>query len=84
MGDRTGGSSVDPRTLELECGIKLNLPRWNDMDPAGNPIEVLGIAPKLGIDASPEEFTAVKDPVLDAALEQLRRIPAAEGKPGTR
>jgi len=84
MGDKTGGSSGKPRLLELEGGIKVNMPTWIDMDPAGNPIENVGIAPKVKIEAKPEEFTAVKDPVLDAALELLRKAPKAERKPGKR
>lgn len=82
MGDKTGGSSGAPRTLELEGGIKVNLPRWIDMDPAGNPIENVGVAPKVQIDAKPAEFTAVKDPVLDAALEFLRKAPKSVPGPG--
>jgi len=84
MGDRTGGSSGNPRLIELEGGIKVNLPRWNDMDPAGNPIENVGSAPKVKVEAKPEEFTAAKDPVLDAALEFLRKSPEAERRPGKR
>ncbi len=84
MGDRTGGSSGKPRTLELEGGIKVNLPTWIDMDPVGNRIENVGVAPKVKIEAKPEELTPVKDPVLDAALEFLRKTPKAERKPGKR
>lgn len=84
LGDKTGGSSGNPRLLELEGGIQVNLPRWNDMDPAGRPIENVGVSPKLQIEAKPAEFTAVKDPVLEAALEFLRKQPAGEHKPGKR
>ena len=84
MGDKTGGSSGNPRTIELEGGIVVNLPRWNDMDPAGNPIENVGVAPKVRIEAKSEDFTALKDPVLDAALAYLRKAPASEHKPGKR
>jgi hypothetical protein len=84
MGDKTGGSSANPRRIELEGGIQVNLPRWNDMDPQGKPIENVGIAPKLKIEAKPEEFTALKDPVLDAAFEYLRKLPRAQRKPGKR
>ncbi len=84
MGDRTGGSSGNPRRIELEGGIQVNLPRWHDMDPAGNPIEGVGIAPEVVVKAKPEEFTSVKDPVLDAALALLRKTPKGERKPGKR
>ncbi|MBK8180903.1 MAG: hypothetical protein IPK67_18820 [Planctomycetes bacterium] len=84
MGDRTGGSSANPRRIELEGGIQVNLPRWNDMDPDGNPIEHVGVAPKVEVRAKPEEFTATKDPVLEAALALLRKTPESQRKPGKR
>jgi carboxyl-terminal processing protease len=84
LGDRTGGSSGNPRLIELEGGIKVNLPRWHDMDPAGKPIEHVGIAPKVQLDVKPEEFTAVQDPVLEAALAHLRRQPESGREPGKR
>ena len=54
------------------------------MDPEGKSIEVVGVAPKVKIDAQPAEFTAVKDPGLDAALEHLRKIAKKDRKPGKR
>jgi C-terminal processing protease CtpA/Prc len=71
MGDYTGGSSANPRRIELSCGITVNLPRWLDMDPKGNPIEHVGVKPKKLIKAKPEDFTAEQDPVLEAAIKQL-------------
>ncbi|MHC4163773.1 MAG: S41 family peptidase [Planctomycetota bacterium] len=73
MGDPSGGSSANPRRLELKCGITVNLPRWLDMDPKGNPIEHVGVKPEKLIKAKPEDFTAEKDPVLKAALKYLRK-----------
>ncbi len=84
MGDRTGGSSGNPRLVELEGGIQVNLPRWNDMDPEGHPIENVGVAPKVKVEAKADEFTALKDPVLDAAFASLRKTPKDERKPGKR
>lgn len=84
MGDRTAGSSANPRRLEPGAGIVVNLPRWRDLDPAGNPIEHVGVAPKVKVDAAPSAFTDAKDPVLDAALAFLRKLPASERKPGKR
>ena len=80
MGDRTAGSSANPRRLELDCGIAVNLPRWLDLDPEGNPIEHVGIQPDLPIEADPAEFSDTRDPVLEAALEHLREL--GERKPG--
>ncbi|MHC4578995.1 MAG: hypothetical protein ACYTED_16495, partial [Planctomycetota bacterium] len=73
MGDWTGGSSANPRRLELKCGITVNLPRWLDMDPEGHPIEHVGVKPDKLIKAKPEDFTAERDPVLKAALRYLRK-----------
>lgn len=84
MGDRTGGSSGNPRTIELEGGIVVNLPRWNDTDPEGHPIEGVGAPPKIKVDAKPAEYTNLKDPVLEAALALLRKAPKTEHKPGRR
>ncbi len=84
MGDRGAGSSGNPRRLELECGIVVNLPRWHDMDPEGRPVEHAGVAPEVALAFPPEAFTDDADPVFAAALERLRRIPEAERRPGRR
>ena len=73
MGDWSAGSSANPRRLELPCGITVNLPRWLDMDPAGHPIEHVGVKPQKLVATKPGDFTAERDPVLQAAFEQLKR-----------
>jgi hypothetical protein len=74
MGDWSGGSSANPRCLELDCGITVNLPRWLDMDPEGHPIEHVGVKPEVVIKAASEDFSSEKsDPVLEAALKRARR-----------
>ncbi len=82
MGDRTGGSSGNPRRIELACGITVNLPRWIDMDPEGKTIEHVGVPPDVPIATKPEDFTDTRDPVLEAALEKLRKTPKSERRPG--
>lgn len=84
MGDRTAGSSGNPRRIELGCGIVVNQPRWLDMDPEEHPIEHVGVAPEVQLDFPPEAFTAEKDPVMAAALERLRAQPAPQRRPGRR
>lgn len=84
LGDRTAGSSGNPRRLELACGITVNLPRWLDMDPEGHTIEHTGVAPEVPIQSSPADFTDDRDPVMAAALERLRAIPPGERAPGRR
>jgi hypothetical protein len=72
VGDRTAGSSGNPRHVDAGAGIVVNLPRWIDMDPKGKPIDFVGIQAKIKIDAAPKDFGADRDPVLLAALERLR------------
>jgi C-terminal processing protease CtpA/Prc len=84
MGERSAGSSANPRRLELACGITVNLPRWMDLDPDGKPIERIGIAPDVPVEAARDSFTDESDPVLKAALERLRSAPASERRPGRR
>lgn len=81
MGDLTAGSSANPRRVELACGITVNQPRWLDRDPDGNPVEHVGIAPEKRIEAEPQDFDDEHDPVLEAALEQLRKIAKGKRKP---
>jgi C-terminal processing protease CtpA/Prc len=84
MGDRTAGSSANPRRVELACGITVNVPRWRDMDPAGRPLEHAGIQPEVKLDFPPEKFGEEGDPVLEAALAKLRKAPSSDRKPGKR
>lgn len=74
MGDWTAGSSGNPRRIELACGISVNQPRWLDRDPEGNPVEHVGVKPKVLVEAGPEAFDDTHDPVLEAALKHLRGL----------
>jgi Peptidase family S41 len=71
MGDWTGGSSANPRRLELDCGITVNLPRWLDMDTEGKPIERVGVKPEVLVEAGPKSFNDRSDPVIAAAIKHL-------------
>jgi C-terminal processing protease CtpA/Prc len=42
------------------------------MDPQGKPLDRVGIAPRVKIDAQPEDYAGDRDPVLAAALENVR------------
>jgi len=84
MGDRTAGSSAAPRRLELEGGIVVNLPRWNDCDAAGEPYEDRGVPVQIPITNDPKSFEAGSDPVIEGALERLRKLPSSERRPGRR
>lgn len=85
MGDRTAGASANPRLIErLPGDIKVNLPRWLDLDPRGEPIEHRGVQPQAKIAASAQELRSGRDSVLEAALEHLRKLEPSARKPGRR
>jgi hypothetical protein len=73
MGDPTAGSSANPRRLELPGGILANMPRWLDMTPDGKPFEDLGAQPKVRVEVENYEDFAATDPVVEKALEYLRK-----------
>lgn len=82
MGANTAGSSGNPTQLTLEGGVRVNLPRWLDLDPEGRPIEHVGVPPGIRVGAEPSEFTNQADPVLSDALERLRAMPEKERRAG--
>ncbi len=84
MGETTAGSSGNPRRLELEGDIVVELPTWHDMDPDGRPIEHAGVAPDVVVDYAFGEMGENFDPVLARALAHLREIPVPGRQPGRR
>ncbi|MBI5863487.1 MAG: S41 family peptidase [Planctomycetes bacterium] len=84
MGDRTAGSSGNPKLLTLPGKIAVNLPRWIDLDPSGKPIDTVGVAPAIANPSRESDFSPENDAVLEAALKRLREKPAGERKPGKR
>lgn len=74
LGNRTAGSSGNPRRVMTGGGITVTLPLWLDMDPDGNAIDGLGIAPDVLVNAPGSAFTDQADPVLSTALDRLRGI----------
>ena len=89
MGDRTAGSSGNPRSLDAGAGITVNLPRWNDLDAEGKPFDAIGIPPDIAINTTTAGFSDQDDIVLAAALERLRAGKKFEGialrlRPGAR
>lgn len=71
MGDRTAGSSGNPRQLDAGAGIIVNLPRWNPLDAEGKPFDGIGIPPAVVIDVAQDGFQDDRDSVLEAALQRL-------------
>jgi carboxyl-terminal processing protease len=89
MGDRTAGSSGNPRSVDAGAGITANLPRWNDLDAEGKPFDAIGIPPDVVVDTTTASFSDQDDIVLAAALKRLRAAKKFEGtalrlRPGAR
>lgn len=83
VGDRTCGSSANPRRMEFPGGIAVNVPTWNDMLPDGTPLEDAGAPPEVPVKGDLHAFDA-KDPVMEAALALLRKAPKSARRPGRR
>lgn len=79
MGDRTAGSSGNPRVLDAGAGIQITVPRWNPLDADGEPFDTVGIAPNVVMTANADGFQGKQDPVLSTALEHLRTKAKFEG-----
>lgn len=82
LGARSGGSSGNPRRLELAGGIEVTVPRWVALDAEGVPYEDVGLAPDVRAVFPSEAFGEEHDPVMAAALARLRRLSAEERGPG--
>lgn len=73
MGDRTADSSGNPRQIDAGAGIVVNLPRWIPFDVNGKSFDTVGVQPDIKVQAAPNDFTNTEDPVLAAALKELRK-----------
>ncbi|QDU09234.1 S41 family peptidase [Gimesia aquarii] len=73
MGDRTAGSSGNPRQLNPGAGIIVNLPRWIALDMNAKPLDSVGVQPDVKVKATHDDFTKTQDPILKSALKQLRK-----------
>ncbi|HVR75942.1 MAG TPA: S41 family peptidase [Planctomycetota bacterium] len=71
FGERTQGSSGNPKPVELGNGVTVFLSSWRDMLPDGTMIEGRGIAPDEVVKADARTLKK-GDPVLEAALRWLR------------
>jgi hypothetical protein len=73
VGARTRGSSGNPAAFKLPgVDVTVYYSRWVDMMPDGRPIEGVGIAPDVEVNAAPEAYEG-KDPTWEKALEVLRK-----------
>jgi hypothetical protein len=74
IGQTTQGSSGNPKPHELGNGVVVYLPSWKDLLPDGTCFEGKGIQPDISVEATQGKITTT-DPVLDAALLELRKKP---------
>jgi len=79
LGDRTAGSSGNPKVLEAGAGIRVKVPRWNPLDAQRKPFDAVGISPQVEVTTASDDFRENRDPVLSQALERLRKMDKFEG-----
>ena len=70
IGEKSTGTSGNPKPHELGNGVTLFLPSWRDMDLEGKVIEGKGIEPDVVVKTKTEDF-ALSDPVFLEACKQL-------------
>lgn len=70
VGQRTYGSSGNPKPHALGNGVTVYLPSWREFAPDGTPIETQGIAPDVEMRFSRKEQPG-RDPVLEKATAIL-------------
>jgi C-terminal processing protease CtpA/Prc len=71
VGERSYGSSGNPKPYELGNGVTVWLPSWKDLLPDGTCLEGRGVLPDIGVSTTDAQLKN-GDPVLDAGLKYLR------------
>ncbi|MCG8404886.1 MAG: S41 family peptidase [Phycisphaerales bacterium] len=72
IGERSYGSSGNPKPHAMKNGVAVYIPSWKAMRPDGSCFEGEGIAPDIEVEAKPGKFKN-GDPVLRRALKLLRK-----------
>ncbi|MFN0006274.1 MAG: S41 family peptidase [Planctomycetota bacterium] len=81
VGQRTYGSSGNPKPHELPNGVTIVVPSWQDLRLDGTCFEGEGIAADIEVNVSSDELKE-KDPILERGLAVLReKIAAGLGSP---
>lgn len=75
MGDHSGGSSGNPRSIDLPFDMIVSLPRWIDYRPDGEPVDIQGFQPQIQFTPEPGAFEGKRDDLLVAALARLKQEP---------
>ena len=78
VGQKTYGSSGNPKPHDLGNDVTIMLPSWQVLRPDGSCWEGEGIAPDVAVPCTSRDFET-RDPTLDKALELLRAKIAKQG-----
>ena len=70
MGEKSYGSSGNPKPVRLANGVTVFLPSWVALTPDGEPFEGKGISPDVHVEFPDEPED--QDPLINAALELLK------------
>lgn len=70
IGEKSYGSSGNPKPYDLGNGVTVWLPSWKDLGPDGVCLEGQGIEPDIVVRASAQDLR-VRDPVLEAAVRWI-------------
>jgi hypothetical protein len=71
IGQRSYGSSGNPKPVELANGVTVLLPSWKDMLPDGSVLEGVGVKPDIEVKTDSAQLRS-NDPILETALKLLR------------
>ncbi|MCY3684527.1 MAG: S41 family peptidase [Gemmatimonadetes bacterium] len=71
MGEKSYGSSGNPKPVRLANGVTVFLPSWVALTPDGEPFEGKGISPDVYVEFPDEPGD--QDPLINAALELLKK-----------
>lgn len=72
VGDRTRGSSGNPKPHDLGNGVTALVPSWRDLLPDGTPLEGTGVEPDLRVPVNAKQLEA-GDPVIEAGVAKVRQ-----------
>ncbi len=79
MGDRTCGSSGNPKFVNLPAKIVISLPRWIDLLPDGMPLDERGVKPDVYFPSKEDYFEGDRDDLLRKAVDRLTKQPLPKG-----
>ena len=75
MGDRTCGSSGNPKFVDLPAGVRVSLPQWIDLLPDKTPLDERGVQPDIYFPTKEQHFEGTRDDLLKAAADRLAKLP---------